>query len=51
VKSKTIASIDNPKLGVEMLLIDKTLALLDVLYCCKTWSVTQREEHKFRVFE
>jgi hypothetical protein len=29
----------------------KTIILLVVLYGCETWSLTQREEHRLRVFE
>jgi hypothetical protein len=31
--------------------IYKTVILPVVLYGCKTWSLTLREEHKLRVFE
>jgi hypothetical protein len=31
--------------------IYKTVILLVVLYGCKTWSLTLREEHRLRVFE
>jgi hypothetical protein len=31
--------------------IYKTIILLMVLYVCKTWSLTLREEHRLRVFE
>ena len=31
--------------------IYRTLNLPDVLYGCKTWSLTLREEHRLRVFE
>jgi hypothetical protein len=31
--------------------IYKTIILPVVLYGCKTWSLTVREEHKLRVFE
>jgi hypothetical protein len=29
----------------------KTIILPVVLYGCETWSLTLREEHRFRVFE
>jgi hypothetical protein len=29
----------------------KTIILPAVLYCCETWSLTLREEHRLRVFE
>jgi hypothetical protein len=29
----------------------RTIILRDVLYGCKTWSLTQREEHGMGVFE
>jgi hypothetical protein len=31
--------------------IYKTIILPVVLYGCETWSLTEREEHKLRVFE
>jgi hypothetical protein len=31
--------------------IYKTIVLPVVLYVCKTWSLTLREEHRLRVFE
>jgi hypothetical protein len=31
--------------------IYKTIILPVVLYCCETWSLTLREEHRLRVFE
>jgi hypothetical protein len=31
--------------------IYKTIILPFVLYGCKTWSLTPREEHRLRVFE
>jgi hypothetical protein len=31
--------------------IYRTLVLPSVLYGCKTWSLTLREEHRLRVFE
>jgi hypothetical protein len=31
--------------------IYETIILLVVLYGCKTWSLTLREEHRLRVFE
>jgi len=31
--------------------IHRTITLHIVLYGCKTWSLTRREEHKLRVFE
>jgi hypothetical protein len=31
--------------------IYKTVILPVVLYCCETWSLTLREEHRLRVFE
>jgi dolichol kinase len=36
----------NIKIGIY-----KTIILLVVLYGCKTWSPTLREEHRLRVFE
>ena len=29
----------------------KTIILQVVLYCCETWSLALREEHRLRVFE
>jgi len=34
-----------------MIKLYKTISLLFVLYGCEIWSVTQREEHRFRAFE
>jgi hypothetical protein len=36
----------NIKIGIY-----KTIILPVVLYCCQTWSLTLREEHRLRVFE
>jgi hypothetical protein len=37
--------------AVERIRIYKTIILPLILYGCETWSLTLREEHRFRVFE
>jgi hypothetical protein len=47
-ESFVFLSSDKKKLKIK---IYKTVILLLVLYGCETWSLTLREEHRWRVFE